>query len=247
MADNVPVRADSLGGAAGAPGAPPPIFGGMAFLLRALSVAGAALVLTACATTPPPAVTVAPSAGPVSTDAATPTPSGSASPVPSTDASVPADSVVLGPKGVSGADFGAAEAQVAALLTDKAGKADESYTGPVCELDDATPYGRQLQYGQTVFLFQSKAKGSKASPRTFTGWSSDLDAPLNKSLKLADGYPANPSFAALKTAFPAGKQSTIHLGDSSVHVFRTPEGIWYRGYTKKAPDAVGAGPMGTCE
>lgn len=219
----------------------------MAFLLRALSVAGTACVLTACATTPPPAVSVAPSTAPAGTDTATPTPSGSGSSSPSGAASVPADSLVLGPKGVSGADFGAAEAQVAALLTGKAGKADESYTGPVCELNDATPYGRQLQYGPTVFLFQSKAKGTKNSPRTFTGWVSDLDAPLNKSVKLADGYPANPSFAALKTAFPAGKQSTIHLGDSSVYVFRTPEGIWYRGDNKKAPDAVGAGPMGTCE
>ncbi len=132
-------------------------------------------------------------------------------------------------------------------LTAKAGKPDDSYTGPVCELNDATPYGRQLLYGGVAFLFQSKAKGTAKSPRTFTSWVLNIEQPLQPTMKLADGYPAETTFAKLKAAFPAGKLTRIALGESAVYVFRTPAGIWYRGDDNKTPTDVGSGAMGTCE
>lgn len=227
----------------------------MANSLRALSVAGAALVLTACATTPPPAASGSPSAGETSPAvSASPSPSESASspsatasPSPVSTPTASSTTLTLRAKGVTGADFGTAEAAVATLLTARAGKPDDSYTGPVCELNDATPYGRQLVYGGAVFLFQSKAKGKKNSPRTFTSWVINLEQSLKPSMKLADGYPADTTFAKLKTAFPKGKLSRIALGEAAVYVFRTPSGIWYRGDDNKRPTDVGSGAMGTCE
>jgi len=154
---------------------------------------------------------------------------------------------VLQGKGISGAPFGTPETDVVALLTSKSGKPDESYSGPVCEVDSATPYGRQLLYGGAAFLFQSKANGSAKSPRRFTSWVLNLDQPLQPSMKLADGYPVDTTFAKLRATFPSGKMTKITLGESAVYVFKTPAGIWYRGDDKKAPTDVGAGPMGTCE
>lgn len=228
----------------------------MAISLRALSGAGAVLLLTACGTTPPPA------SGPPSTLSATPTafetPSPSAtasspgrSPTASATASTtatPADkALALRPKGMDGAGFGTAEATVAALLSAKAGKPDDSYSGRVCELDSATPYGRQLTYGGAVFVFQSKAKGTKSSPRAFTSWVVNLGEKMKAPITLADGYPTSTTFAKLKSAFPAGKLTKIALGESVVYVFRTPSGIWYRGDDNKRPTDVGAGTMGNCE
>ena len=155
--------------------------------------------------------------------------------------------LVLQPKGVDQFAFGTAEATVTAALNAKAGKADESYSGKVCEVDGDTPYGRQLLYGAGVFLFQSKARGTKNSPRTFTSWVVNLDQPLGSTLRLADGYPVDTTFAKLKTAFPKGKLRAITLGESSVWVFTTPSGLWYRGDDNKTPTDVGAGAMGTCE
>lgn len=154
---------------------------------------------------------------------------------------------MLQPKGIDKAAFGTAEDDVAGLLTAKSGKPDDTYSGPVCELNDATPYGRQLLYGGAVFLFQSKAKGNSKSPRTFTSWVLNLDQPLKASMQLADGYPVDTTFAKLKSAFPTGTLSKLALGQSSVYIFRTPAGIWYRGDDSKTPTDVGAGTMGTCE
>lgn len=212
----------------------------MAISLRALSVAGAACALTACATTPPPAVSVTPSVAAPSVSASTSAPSRSATPRPD-------NALVLAGTGIEGAAFGTPEGTVTTLLTARSGKADESNSGQVCELDDATPYGRQLSYGSAVFLFQSKAKGTKSSPRTFSSWVVNLDQPLEKSMRLVDGYPAATTFAELATTFPEGKLTKIALGESAVFVFRTPSGIWYRGDDQKTPNAVGAGAMGTCE
>ena len=216
----------------------------MAISLRALGAIGAAVALTACATTPPPAVTVSPTARTPSESAA-PSPSGS----PSASVSAPpaSNAIVLQAKGIDKAGFGTAEKNVEALLTAASGKPDDSYSGPVCELDDASPYGRQLVYGGAVFLFQSKAKGTKGSPRTFTSWVINLEQPLKQSMTLANGYPADTTFAKLKTAFPKGKLSRVALGEAAVYVFRTPSGIWYRGDDNKTPTDVGAGAMGTCE
>lgn len=226
----------------------------MAISLRALGAAGAAVVLTACATTPPPAVSASPSTGAAS-DSPAPSASGSApSASPSVSPGTPSASpppasttIVLQAKGLDKANFGTAEKDVTTLLTARSGKPDDSYSGPVCELDSATPYGRQLVYGGAVFLFQSKAKGKANSPRTFTSWVINLEQPLKSSMKLADGYPANTTFAKLKSAFPKGKLSRIALGEAAVYVFRTPSGIWYRGDDNTTPTDVGAGTMGTCE
>ena len=225
----------------------------MAISLRALGGVCALLLVTACGTTPPPASTATPPGTSPSTS-----PSATGSPSPSTSGSVPssspsatptptANAIVLQPKGISNAPFGTAERDVAALLSDTAGKPDESYSGPVCELDDATPYGRQLLYGGVAFLFQSKANGNAKSPRRFTSWVLNLDQPQHPSIKLAEGYPADTTFAKLKLTFPAGKLTKIALGESAVYVFRTPAGIWYRGDDIKTPTDVGAGVMGTCE
>lgn len=228
----------------------------MALSLRALGGLGAALLLTACGTTAPPAITTSPLTTPTSSPSLSdsPAPSGppsetspSASASTSASATPSATPIVLQPKGIDKAPFGTAEAAVTALLSAAAGKPDDSYSGPVCELNDATPYGRQLLYGGAAFLFQSKAKGNSKSPRTFTSWVVNLDQPLNASMKLADGYPVDTTFAKLKSAFPAGKLSKIALGESAVYVFRTPTGIWYRGDDNKTPTDVGAGAMGTCE
>ncbi len=227
----------------------------MAISLRALGAAGAAVVLTACATTPPPAVSASPSTGAAS-DSPAPSASGSApsaspsappSGTPSVSLPPASTTIVLQAKGLDKANFGTAEKDVTTLLTARSGKPDDSYSGPVCELDSATPYGRQLVYGGAVFLFQSKAKGKANSPRTFTSWVINLEQPLKSSMKLADGYPANTTFAKLKSAFPKGKLSRIALGEAAVYVFRTPSGIWYRGDDNKTPTDVGAGAMGTCE
>ena len=129
----------------------------------------------------------------------------------------------------------------------KAGKPDDSYTGKVCELDDATPYGRQLLYGGAALLFQSKAKGTQSSPRTLTSWVVNLDQPLRSAMKLEAGYPTETTFAKLKTTFPKGKLSKMALGESAVWIFTTPSGLWYRGDDNKTPTDVGAGSMGTCE
>ena len=230
----------------------------MALTFRALSAACAVLVLAGCATTPPPAVTVSPTASstvssspPASATSASATPStsGSTSASPSaTPTTTPASkAIVLQGKGIDSSAFGTAESAVTAVLTAKSGKPDDSFSGKVCELDGATPYGRQLVYGGAVFLFQSKAKGTKNSPRTFTSWVVNLDQPLNSSMRLAPGYPSKTSFAKLKAAFPAGKLTKLALGESAVWVFRTPSGIWYRGDDSKTPTDVGAGAMGTCE
>ena len=227
----------------------------MAITLRALCAVGAALALTACATTPPSAVTASPSApGPSAGDSASPSPSvpaTSSSPSASTSgtpSATPASTaIVLQAKGIGSAAFGNSEAKVEAALKAAAGKPDETYSGKVCELDSATPYGRQVMYGGAVFQFQSKANGKRTSPRTFTSWVINIEEPLKKSMKLADGYPVKTSFAKLKTAFPKGKLSRVTLGESVVHVFRTPSGIWYRGDDSTTPNDIGAGPMGTCE
>lgn len=229
----------------------------MAISLRALGVVGGVLLLTACGSTPPPAATVAPpSASPTPSATSSPSPSASvSSPVPTQTASsatsAPATPVskalVLRPKGLDGAAFGTAEGTVAALLNGKAGKPDGSYSGPICEMSNASPYGRQLTYGGAVFMFQSKAKGTSASPRTFTSWVISLGEKMKSSMKLADGYPTNTTFAKLKSAFPAGKLAKVALGESVVYVFRTPSGIWYRGDDNKRPTDLGSGPMGTCE
>lgn len=227
----------------------------MAIMLRALCAVGAAMALTACATTPPPAVTASPSVPTAAaSDSPAPSPSAStASSTPSasksgTPSATPASTaIVLQANGIDKAAFGAAEAKVDAVLKAAAGKPDETYSGKVCEIDSATPYGRQVMYGGAVFQFQSKANGKRTSPRTFTSWVINIEEPLKKSMKLADGYPAKTSFAKLKTAFPKGKLSKVTLGESVVYVFRTPSGIWYRGDDNKTPNDIGAGPMGTCE
>ncbi len=155
----------------------------MAISLRALGAAGAAVVLTACATTPPPAVSASPSTGAAS-DSPAPSASGSApsaspsappSGTPSVSLPPASTTIVLQAKGLDKANFGTAEKDVTTLLTARSGKPDDSYSGPVCELDSATPYGRQLVYGGAVFLFQSKAKGKANSPRTFTSWVEEVD------------------------------------------------------------------------
>ncbi|MFT3860016.1 hypothetical protein [Micropruina sp.] len=229
--------------------------------MRPLSALGVVLLLSACGTTPPattsPTASTATSPASESPTAASGTPPVSASAAATTGATTAAtattlatpavDTIVLQPKGIDSLRFGATETEVRARLSAKAGKPDESYQGKVCEFDDATPYGRQLLYGGAAFLFQSKAKGDKNSPRTFTSWVVNLDQPLGKSMKLADGYPAETTFAKLKKAFPKGKLTTIALGESAVWVFTTPSGIWYRGDDTKNPTDVGAGAMGTCE
>lgn len=229
----------------------------MAFSLRALGAVGALALLTACGTTPPVTATTAPSvtatSATPSVESASPSASvpSSASASPSGSPSAPpspaATTLVLQPKGVDTLAFGTAEAKVTAVLSAKVGKADDSYSGQVCELDDATPYGRQLLYGGAAFLFQSKARGTSKSPRTFTSWVVNLDQPLSATMRLADGYPLDTTFAKLKTAFPKGKLARIALGESSVWVFTTPSGLWYRGDDAKTPTDVGAGAMGTCE
>ncbi|HOQ52380.1 MAG TPA: hypothetical protein PLF56_02075 [Micropruina sp.] len=234
----------------------------MALSLRALGAVGVLALLTACGTTPPVGVPSSPVAPATSSGPSTePSPSPSASDSPSATARSSSPSVsptasaspsasavlVLQPKGVDQFAFGTAEATVTAALNAKAGKADESYSGKVCEVDGDTPYGRQLLYGAGVFLFQSKARGTKNSPRTFTSWVVNLDQPLGSTLRLADGYPVDTTFAKLKTAFPKGKLRAITLGESSVWVFTTPSGLWYRGDDNKTPTDVGAGAMGTCE
>ncbi len=148
---------------------------------------------------------------------------------------------------MDGAAFGTAEGTVAALLNGKVGKPDGSYSGPICEVSNASPYGRQLNYGGAVFMFQSKAKGTSSSPRTFSSWVISLGEKMKGSIKLADGYPTDTTFAKLKSAFPSGKLTKIALGESAVYVFRTPSGIWYRGDDNKRPTDLGSGPMGTCE
>lgn len=218
----------------------------MAISLRAAGAVGAAVALTACATTPPPAVSASPSMSTPS-DSPAPSVSQSQSGTPSASAPPASTTIVLQAKGTDQAAFGTAEAGVAALLTAAAGKPDDSYSGPVCELDDATPYGRQLVYGGAVFQFQSKAKGKKDSPRTFSSWVVNLEQPLKGSMRLAGGYPVNTTFAKLKSAFPKGKLNRVALGEAAVYVFRTPAGIWYRGDDNKTPTDVGAGAMGTCE
>lgn len=225
----------------------------MATTLR-ISALGVVLLLAACATTPPATTTPSgtasanPSVGsaPASTPAgAQPTadPSGTAS----GSASPSATGIELGGKGITGSPFGTDEDDVEAVLTAHAGKADESYSGPVCELDSATPYGRQLAYGAAVFLFESKPRGKDSSPRTFTSWVVNIGEPLAVALRLTAGYPADPTFAQLKRTFPDGKLQRIALGESAVYVFRTPSGIWYRGDDNKTPTDIGAGAMGTCE
>ena len=227
----------------------------MALTLRALSAAGAVLLLTACGTTPPVAVTGSPTAtssapsasvSPLTVSASTSAPASATPSVPPAT-TAPNKVILLQGKGIDASAFGTAEAAVTAVLTAKSGKPDDSFSGKVCELNDATPYGRQLVYGGAVFLFQSKAKGTKNSPRTFVSWVVNLDQPLNASMRLATGYPSQTTFGKLKSAFPAGKLSKLVLGEAAVWVFRTPSGIWYRGDDNKTPTDVGAGAMGTCE
>ncbi|MFT4215975.1 MAG: hypothetical protein QM619_02160 [Micropruina sp.] len=216
----------------------------MVISLRALGAAGAALALTGCASMASPGGSSSPSVGSVR-PSASPAPSHTSA--PPSDAPGASTAVVLEAGGLSGADFGSAESRVEALLTANAGQPDDTYAGRVCDFDDASPYGRQLSYGGAAFLFQSKAKGTATSPRTFTSWVINLDQKLQPTMKLADGYPAEVTFATLKTAFPKGKMTTITLGESMVHVFRTPSGIWYRGDDDKRPSDVGSGAMGACE
>lgn len=228
----------------------------MAFSLRALGGLTVVLLLSACAATPPPAVSVSPSAAvPAESPSATESASASGSPSaaspsasPSTSTSTPAtEAVVLQAKGISGAAFGTPEGEVTALLEKSSGKPDDTYSGPVCELDSATAYGHQLLYGGVAFLFQSKAKGTAKSPRAFTSWVLNLEQPLKPSMQLAPGYPVDTTFAKLRTTFPKGKLAKVSLGESAVYIFKTPAGIWYRGDDKRIPTDMGAGPMGTCE
>lgn len=237
----------------------------MAATLRALSAAGVLLVLSACATAPPPAVSVVPTAATPATTASasaesTGTASGTGSAAPTTSATASASAtssapsptagatgLVLRPKGLSDMDFGRSEDAVSALLTAQLGKPDDSYTGPVCEVDSDTAYGRQLAYGGAALLFQSKAGGNADSKRTFTSWVINLGQPLPSALRVADGFPVDTSFSALQSSFPKGKLSRVTLGEAAVYVFRTPAGIWYRGDDKKTPTDMGSGPMGTCE
>lgn len=228
----------------------------MAMTSRALSALGVALLLSGCATVPPtatstsPSAVMSPTAASPSAESASPSPSDTDSPSPSagTSTSPAAPAVlVLRPTGIDSLKFGAAEKDVVAVVDAKAGKPDDSYTGKVCELDDATPYGRQLLYGGAALLFQSKAKGTQSSPRTLTSWVVNLDQPLRSAMKLEAGYPTETTFAKLKTTFPKGKLSKIALGESAVWIFTTPSGLWYRGDDNKTPTDVGAGSMGTCE
>lgn len=226
----------------------------MRFSLRALSALAAAALLVGCGTTPPTGVSPSPtpsSATPSSSHSSvapsSPTPSATTSASSTASTTPAANTIVLQGKGISNGAFGSPEDDVEGILTSKVGKADDSYAGPVCELDSATAYGRQLLYGGVAFLFQSKAKGTKNSARTFSSWVLTLDQQLPKSLKLADGYPVDTTFAKLKDQFPKGKSEVIALGDSVIHIYTTPSGIWYRGDDANTPTVVGAGPMGTCE
>lgn len=227
----------------------------MASYLRAACATAAVVVLTGCGTTPPVGLspTPTPSAS-VSDASSTPSPSSSAmsnspsaTPTSSPSQSQAADGIVLAGKGIDTLPFGTAEDDVEAVLTAKVGKPDDTSSGPVCELNDATPYGRQLIYGGAVLQFESKPKGTKNSSRTFTAWVLELAQPLKPAMKLAAGYPADTTFAELKAKFPKGKLSTINLGDSQIYVFRTPGGIWYQGDDKKKPNVIGAGKIGVCE
>ena len=219
----------------------------MALTLRALGAACAVVALTACATTPPVApatATATPSLG--ADPGGTPSP-GATSPAATLTTTPATAGLVLQAAGLDRARFGTAEGAVTALLTAAAGKPDESFSGRVCELDSGSAYGRQLVYGGAVFGFQSKAKGTKDAARTFTSWVINLEQPLKPGLAVAPGYPVDPTFAELRTAYPKGKMSRVALGESTVHVFTTPSGIWYRGDDNRTPNDMGAGPMGSCE
>ena len=118
----------------------------------------------------------------------------------------------------------------------------------MCELNDATPYGRQLVYGGAAFLFQSKRNGNRNSARTFTSWVVNMEQPLKPSMRLAEGYPVDTTFAKLKREFPRGQadQRRARRG-SRIRVPDAFAGIWYRGDDNKTPTDIGAGSMGTCE
>lgn len=217
-----------------------------------LLLATAALLLAGCATVPPTSVSSAPATPPTTPSAspspATPSTSVSPSVIASPTASSPsAQPIVLGAKAVGANKFGTAETTVEAFLTAHVGKADDSHVGPVCELDSATPYGRQLGYGNVYVFFESAAKGKKTSPRTLSGWLAQTGTPLPDGFVLADSLPLTTTYAELKQKFPAGKVEEIPLGESAFYVFTTPSGIWYRGEDDTTPDQVGAGPMRTCE
>lgn len=236
----------------------------MAKSLRTLCATGVVLVLSACATTPPPAVSMNPTVeAPATAAPASPQPATPSAPTSGTQAATtmpptqtnPATSgptaagqaLVLNPKGIGGMNFGRSEQDVSAQLRAAAGTPDDSYTGPVCELNSDTAYGRQLVYGGAALLFQSKAKGTANAKRTFTSWVLTLGQPLPTALRVADGFPLDTNFSTLKTVFPKGKLTKMALGEAAIYVFRTPAGIWYRGDDNRTPTDMGAGPMGTCE
>ena len=158
-----------------------------------------------------------------------------------------AQPLLLHAKGVGQYAFGTAEATVEALLTARLGKPTDSYAGPVCELDDATAYGRQLGYGSVFLLFESAPKGTKSSARKLTGWLASTSEKPKAPLALAPELPATPTYDDLKAAFPTGTLEEIELGEGSFWVFTTPSGVWYRGEDNVAPDQIGAGPQQACE
>lgn len=228
-------------------------------LLPLLALGCAACLVTGCAVTPPVALTplasttaAAPGTSPVATPDETPstTPSVSApaQPTRTPSASPPATrSVVLSATGIGAYRIGTPEATVLGFLSARLGKPDDSFSGPVCELDPNTPYGRQVGYGAAFLIFESAPKKGSNAPRKLAGWIVQTEEPLKAPLALAAGLPQAPTYAELSQQFPGGKLEELPIGAESFWLFTTPSGVWYRGEDKSAPDQIGAGQQRACE
>lgn len=192
-----------------------------------------ALSLSACAITAPTG-SESPTAAPSSTSAA-------ATPTPSQTETV---GLELRGDGVGSYAFGAAQEDVTAALEAELGQPDDTFQGPVCDLDTGSPWMEGLQWGKLWIRFTAKT-ASKKAPRTLTSWGMSLPNELPGDLQLQDGVPVDLSFAELKAQYSEGKLQTVAPFNEDVVLFTLPSGIEFSG--RKKPESVNSGELQSCE
>ncbi|MDR3070451.1 MAG: hypothetical protein LBU38_05525 [Propionibacteriaceae bacterium] len=229
---------------------------------RALTAAalfvGSALLVSACATTPPPqASTGSPSPRETSTQTAPPEPSlpnESLPPTPSVEPS-PSGSPSASPsasakevfelsgKGIGQYAFGTAEATVEKALQKRFGEPTGSFLGIQCEMDSKSPYISESDYGSLSVIYSAKDR-SKKSARKLAAWGYNIEGGSQAGLSVAGNPPLDVDFVALHKKFPKGTLEETGYGEDA-YVFTLPNKIRLLG--EGSPNLVAGGRIFDCE
>ncbi len=209
-------------------------------MLSLVPLLALALALGGCAKTQPDASPTAVGSSPVSASPSASTPSVSS---PSPSPSPSAAAIVLAGDGLGGFPFGAAQAAITAVLTERLGKPTETSSGRSCELDASSPWSETVIYKNLWVEFEAK-DSKKSSPRSLHGWGFQLNGALPSALEMADDVPLDLSFKELRAKYPGTKTLNLGLEDGTVAV-QLPNKLIF--YGVKVPEVVRGGDIGVCE